>query len=377
MSEHCLRAAKLLRPFCLSAILILFSSTPSLLAQHYKITDLGSLGGNTTIAYGVNSHGDAVGFSYSTGPGCYFQAFKYSETAGMTDIGLQPNFGGCNYAVSINNSGQIAFNGDHHPGSGDYTAHLFSPGSGAIDLGKLPGDAVSYAVQLNAWGAVVGGSASSALVGDPFLYTPKAGMVDIGNLGGGRGMAEGINDFAIVVGSARVPTTPAGDIWNIGHAFVYTGETGILDINDLVRTPGWELYDAHAVSDLGLIVGYGQHQTANGNVIDAYRYNLWTGQVVDLGTFPGGGISYAYDINFSGVIVGAAYLDATGAGDFRAALWLPGKSGALNLNDLIPTGTGWTLRQATAINDNGQIVGWGYVNGETRAFRLDPSEQNE
>ena len=236
---------------------------------------------------------------------------------------------------------------------------------------------MSYAVRLNAWGAVVGGSASSALIGDPFLYTSRTGMVDIGNLGGGRGMAEGINDFAVVVGSARIPTTPVGDIWNIGHAFVYTDESGILDINNLTRTPGWELYDAHAVNDWGLIVGYGQHQTANGNVLDAYRYNIWTGQVADLGTFPGGGISYAYDINFDGVIVGAAYLDATGAGNFRAAVWVPGKSGALNLNDLIPSNTGWTLRQATAINNKGQIVGWGYLNGETRAFRLDPVGQGE
>jgi probable HAF family extracellular repeat protein len=341
-------------------------------AQRYKIIDLGSLGGTTTIAYGVNNQGSAVGFSYSTSPGCYFQAFTYTNAGGMKDIGLQPNFGGCNYAVSINDTGQIAFNGDHHPGSGDYTAHLFSPNAGAIDIGTLPGDAVSYAVRLNAWGQVVGGSASSALVGDPFLYTPRTGIIDLGNLGGGRGTAEGINIFGIVVGSARVPSTPVGDIWNIGHAFLYTTETGIFDLNTFTATPDWELYDAHAINNLGFIVGYGLHKAATGNVLDAYRFNLWTQQVIDLGTFPNGGISYAYDINSKNVAVGAAYLDASGVGNFRAALWLPGQTGALNLNNLIPSGSGWTLRQATAINDKDQIVGWGYINGETRAFRLDP-----
>jgi probable HAF family extracellular repeat protein len=376
MLRTSIEGAKRLRSFCVSAAaIVLFSGSPMAGAQKYTIADLGSLGGTTTIAYGVNSDGDAVGFSYSTGPGCYFQAFKYTDRAGMTDIGLQPNFGGCNYAVAINDAGQIAFNGDHHPGSGDYTAHLFSPKSGAIDLGTLAGDAVSYAVRLNAFGEVVGGSASSALVGNPFLYSRKKGMVDLGNLGGGRGTAEGINDFGIVVGTARVASTPAGDIWNIGHAFVYTGETGILDLNTLTATAGWELYDAHAINNFGLIVGYGTHTTASGSGLDAYRFNPWTREVIDLGRFPGGGISYAYDINAKAVAVGAAYLDASGAGNFRAALWLPGQPGALNLNDLIPAGTGWTLRQATAINNEGQIVGWGYLNGETRAFRLDLVEE--
>jgi probable HAF family extracellular repeat protein len=367
--------AKRLSRFCASVTVLAWLGSALAQAQRYTITDLGSLGGTTTIAYGENSHGDAVGFSYSTGAGCYFQAFRYTHASGMTDIGRQPSFGGCNYAVSINDAGQIAFNGDHHPGSGDYTAHLFSPSTGAVDLGTLPGDAVSYAVHLNAFGEVVGGSASSALLGDPFLYIPKKGMIDLGNLGGGRGTAEYINNLGFVVGSARVANTPVGDIWNIGHAFVYTSKTGIIDLNTLTATPGWELYDAHAINNFGLIVGYGTHTKASGSVLDAYRFNPWTREVIDLGTFPGGGISYAYDINSKAEVVGAAYLDASGAGNFRAALWLPGHAGALNLNDLVPAGTGWTLRQATAINDAGQIVGWGYVNGQTRAFRLDPVDE--
>ena len=48
-------------------------------------------------------------------------------------------------------------------------------------------------------------------------------------------------------------------------------------------------------------------------------------------------------------------------------------SGTLyNLNDLIPANSGWTLQAATAINDRGQIAGYGVINGQTHAFRLDP-----
>jgi len=354
--------------------LFLFSASAAL-GQQYNIVDLGNLGGTTTVAYGINKNGDATGFSYSTGGGCYLQTFLYTDGSGMTDIGLQPGFGGCNYGVSINDAGQIAFNGDHHPGSGDYTAHRYTPNVGAIDLGELPGDIGSYAVRINASGQVVGGSVtdSTGLLGDPFLYSDNTGMVDLGNLGGGRGTASGINVHSTVVGSARTPTTPVGDIWNIGDAFVYADKTGIVNLNSIILNHGWHLYNAAAINKKGVIVGYGQHTTKKKQVLDAYRYNPQTHTVSDLGTFVGGGISYALDINSKGWIAGAAYLDGSGVGNFRAAVWQPGKPGAQNLNNLIPQGTGWVLRQATGINDQGQIVGWGYVsNGDTHAFRLDP-----
>lgn len=342
-------------------------------AQQYNIVDLGTLGGAVTEAYGVNNSGDSTGFSYSTGAGCYLQAFLYTDGSGMVDIGLMPGFGGCNYGVSINDNGQIAFNGDHHPGSGDYTAHRYTPNVGVTDLGTLPGDVVSYATRVNASGDVIGGSVTdgSGTLGDPFLYTDNLGMVDLGNLGGGRGQANGINAAGTVVGYARTPSTPVGDIWNIGDAFIYTDS--IVDLNSIVTTHGWQLYSAAAINKKGVVVGYGLHTTKKKKVIDAFRYNPVTHAVTDMGTFPGGGISYALDMNSKGWIVGAAYLDASGEGNFRAALWQPGKPGAQDLDNLIPQGTGWTLRHATGINDKGQIVGWGYVtNGDTHAFRLDP-----
>jgi hypothetical protein len=44
-----------------------------------------------------------------------------------------------------------------------------------------------------------------------------------------------------------------------------------------------------------------------------------------------------------------------------------------DLNSLLPAGSGWTLDYATAVNDAGEIVGWGTIDGETHAFRLDLS----
>ena len=43
-----------------------------------------------------------------------------------------------------------------------------------------------------------------------------------------------------------------------------------------------------------------------------------------------------------------------------------------DLNDLIPSGSGWTLRVGVKINNRGQITGFGVVNGQTHAFLLTP-----
>ena len=46
-----------------------------------------------------------------------------------------------------------------------------------------------------------------------------------------------------------------------------------------------------------------------------------------------------------------------------------------DLNTSIAGDSGWRLLEASAINDSGQIVGFGLFNGAQRAFRLDPIEQ--
>jgi probable HAF family extracellular repeat protein len=43
-----------------------------------------------------------------------------------------------------------------------------------------------------------------------------------------------------------------------------------------------------------------------------------------------------------------------------------------NLNDLIPSNSGWSLSLPTGINSRGQITGQGTINGEQHAFLLTP-----
>ncbi len=89
-----------------------------------------------------------------------------------------------------------------------------------------------------------------------------------------------------------------------------------------------------------------------------------------LGTL-GGTHSEAYGINDSGQVVG--YSGMSG-GAVHAFLYTGG--GIIDLNDLLPSGSGWTLVEARGISDSGQIVGHGLHNGETRAFLLTPQQAN-
>jgi hypothetical protein len=84
--------------------------------------------------------------------------------------------------------------------------------------------------------------------------------------------------------------------------------------------------------------------------------------------------SLAMGINTEGVVVGYSF---AGPGrifpdrwPYRACMWNGGV--VTDLNDEISPGSGWSLNVAFAINDKGQIAGWGEYEGRQRAFRLDP-----
>ena len=92
--------------------------------------------------------------------------------------------------------------------------------------------------------------------------------------------------------------------------------------------------------------------------------------MTDLGTL-GGSYSQGFGINDSGQVTG--YSLTTGNSDVRPFLYTPG-TGMVDLNTLLPSGSGWTLVFANGINDAGQITGVGTnPNSETHAFLLSPA----
>jgi probable HAF family extracellular repeat protein len=92
---------------------------------------------------------------------------------------------------------------------------------------------------------------------------------------------------------------------------------------------------------------------------------LWRhGTMIDLGTLPGDSCSNAYYVNSRGQVVGTSEsrklcLIPTGE---RAFLWEDGGP-MIDLNTLIPAGSSLELTFAVAINDRGEIAGFGVPAG--------------
>jgi probable HAF family extracellular repeat protein len=296
------------------------------------ITDLGTLGGNDSVAGAVNNRSQVAGGALNTIPDPYssrnffisgatqVHAFRWTKSQGMQDLGT---LGGTDSnAFEINNRGQIAgwsfTNSTVNPVTGIPNLDPFFWENGKmLDMGTLGGTvALSYA--LNDRGQVSG---RSNMAGDltchPFLWDQNRGMQDLGTLGGDSGFATWLNDAGEVVGVANLPgVSGCDDGASPHHAF------------------------------------------------------LWKkGVMTDLGTADGDPCSYAVGINSKGQVVGSS-TDCTNY--VHASLWEDGGP-MVDLNSLILPNSGVQLTLALYINDSGEIAAHGTLsNGDQHAFLLIP-----
>ena len=112
------------------------------------MTEIGTLGGPYSGAYGINDSGKVVGYAYTAGSGAH--AFLY-DNGTMTDLGTLG--GSSSDAFAINNRGQIVGYANDSQGYGH--AFLYDNGQmTAIDAGL--GSSHSEAHDINENGSVVG-----------------------------------------------------------------------------------------------------------------------------------------------------------------------------------------------------------------------------
>ncbi len=328
---------------CIAAItftaISLAVSKSALAVSLYSVTDLGALTGDAnSYASDINDSGEvAINSLYSS------NSFFYSNGSLKT---ISPLPGDNQLGVAdINNLGQVVGNSVN---SNKYTGN--NPFLYSNDLTQpLPiQDAIPYAI--NDRTQVVGGASTGT-----FLYSDGV-TTTIGTPGT---VAYGLNNLGQAVG-----------ILNSGRAFLYeNGQT-----TNLGTLPGDTYSQANDVNDLGQVVGSSGLTGVNDS--RAFVYSSSTG-LQDLGRLrPTDLFSTGLGINNLGQVVGFSgtnnnFFAADGNG-LRAFLY--SDKTLYDLNNLIAPSSkgGFTLTAASAINNNGQIVGRGAVNGELHAFLLTP-----
>jgi probable HAF family extracellular repeat protein len=312
----------------------------------YTLTDLGTLGGEGSFAYGVNDSGHVVGNAEV--PSLYEHAFLYTGTLPIVDLGAIGPYSG---AAEINDSGHIAGS----TVTSGYRTMVWTGGAGYIPA-PLTGF-VNYAYAINDSDVIVGHWAAAP------LYRPQAMMYDL--------VTSTFTDIGTLLAAFGATHSVARDVNESGMAVGYMLESFVTPTRAFRFTPPAQvqLLDslsgrgdiANAINDEGEIAG--ECHTVSGEE----HACLWSGaSVTDLLTL-GGNYSSAHGINNKGQVVGAAMT----ADALHAFLYRGGEM--IDLNGFIPTDSGFELLSAEDINESGQIVGWGVVNGLAHGYLLTPN----
>ena len=328
------------------------AAAPAAAATTYKVTDLGSLGLGSA-PNGINATGVVTGKSSLTTlvptPSCVpyhnhkpvctehpYHAFVWSNGT-MTDLGT---LGSGNFSAgnAVNSSGEVAGWSDTKADTGQ-EASVWNGGK-VTGLG-VPLDSV--AAGINDSGQVVGSWGNATTGSQPFLDSNgtitdlhEPGFVATSNLGC---QADAINNNAQIAGTCWGYNSKLSSVYL--HLVLWQNGT-VTDLGTISGVRG----SAAAINGNGQIVGYG---TATTGVTQGFLYS--NGKMTNLGSF------VPAAINDNGVMVGGQYIDSGGT--------------VTNLNTLIPAGSP-TIQNATAINNNGQIVA--SASGSTSgAVLLNPS----
>lgn len=336
-------------------------------AQTYTITDIGVLkGDNESNGFWINNAGEVVGCSDTKNANGYpctglvsgQHAFSWTRSGGMKDLGTLSG-ATVSGATGINESGTIVgySNVKGQPAT-NFVAVQWSSSGIITNLGTLSGGSSSAAFNISGAGEVAGDSFISGGMVDATSWTGNK-IKNIGALPKAiftAGLA--INNGGQIVGESVFGYGPPFT----SHAFHWNGST----MKDLGTLTGGVTSMANAINNSGIIVGQSDGTATGGQ----WHAVLWNGaaKIQDLGTLPGGTYSVAFGINDSSVVVGYGNIWDNAA---HAMIWTSA-GGMQDLNSLIPANSGWTLINANAINNPGQITGYGTKGGSNHAFLLTP-----
>jgi probable HAF family extracellular repeat protein len=298
------------------------------------MTDLGTLGGDTSYGLGINDSGEVVGYSYLA-DNITRHAFTWTVSGGMVDLGTLLG-GAWSQGEKINASGEVS--GEALDSSGKQVPVLWSTNTGFVSLGESSGDSRNYGFGINDSGVMTGqiytGEVVNAFVwrlgGTPrFLPVLPTGQHMVGY---------DINNLNHITGNGSQVT----GIW---EAFVWTHGAGSIGIGVV---PGAYSTIGHAINDNDEVTGIGYFASNT----SAFYWSRTIGIVV-MQTL-GGSIGAGLDIGPAGAIAGWS---SNAAGETHAALWGNYTTVPQDLGTL----PGGTASYAYSINSSGQVAGFSSV----------------
>jgi probable HAF family extracellular repeat protein len=250
------------------------------------------------------------------------------------EVGMEGTFFLFDFGGALNDADQAAGTSTTSSEGTEPTATLFENGK-LKNLNTL-GALTSEGMAINASGQVAGfESSGSTDFGSAFLYSNgKMMSIENSTLFPRGSQAYGINKSAQVVG--------IGFLESSYHAFLYSGGK-MVDLDPFGASQSW----ATSINDSGEIIGtaYG---VPGGATVTTWLYK--NGKITNLSeTNTGMFIGYAYDRPRN------KKCPSCGPTNDDIGLIFT-SSGPVALNTLIPPGSGFTITDAIAINDSGQIV---------------------
>jgi uncharacterized membrane protein len=249
-------------------------------------------------------------------------AHMFHPDGSMQAIGPPGNVFSIGYA--INEQGRIA--GVMASDDGRYRAIIWN-GTDII-IPEEPASFHSTAYAINNDGIIAGMTESATGVQRAFAGGLQASAT------GSR--AYSLNNAGYSAGSIEQGNTLVAAVWDS-------------EMNEqILEVPGNVFTEAYGINDAGWVVGISGAQISLKETSDALQQLITSRKVA---------------------VVPSIQLTE----DFTAILWLNGTR--FDLNGLIDPTTGWTLLEAVAINNRGQIAGTGIINGNRDAFILTPIDE--
>ena len=329
--------------------------------------DLGTLeGGWSSSASSVNFDGSLIAgtssfriFPWGVGSSSVNgqRAFLWKNSTGIES--LAPLEGGTeSFSTAISHDGSSVVGGNG-------TAFLWTRDGGMQNLGVLPGGTGSYATGVNSNGTVVSGMSFLSGGERAFVWTPAGGLQALTPPSSLSPIHLQSWDYSRAYGLSANGAVSVGMVYSSSDEFQAVRWTGSGDVQEINTPRGGS---AHAANFDGSVV-VGASLSSN----DVGVGFIWTesGGLRDLGFLAGGNSSEAWSVSGDGSLVVGSSNSSEG---FKAFIW-DSENGMQDLNIYLAGKgvdlAGWTLRSAEDISLDGKtIVGYGTLNGETRAFAV-------